>query len=47
MQFILVDSSQLGAWSVRVFKTDYQIGDNPSIEEIVDGPVDFFILEAE
>ena len=47
MQFILVDSSQLGAWSVRVFKTNYQIGDNPSIEEIVDGPVDFFILEAE
>lgn len=43
MQFILVDSSQLGAWSVRVFKTDYEVGDKPSIEEIVNDHVDFYM----
>ena len=43
MQFILVDSSQLGTWSVRVFKTDYEVGDKPSIEEIVNDHVDFYM----
>ena len=43
MQFILVDSSQLGAWSVRAFKTDYEVGDKPSIEEIVNDHVDFYM----
>lgn len=43
MQFVHIDSSQLGAWSVRVFKTDYQNGDNPSIEEVVSRPVDFYM----
>jgi hypothetical protein len=43
MQFLLVDSSQLGAWSVRVFRTDYAKGDNPSIEDIVNDQVDFYM----
>ena len=43
MQFILVDSSLLGSWSVRVFKTDYAMEDKPSIEEIVSDEVDFYM----
>ena len=43
MQFILVDSSQLGAWTVRVFKTDYQIDDKPSIDEILNDRIDFYM----
>ena len=42
MQFVLVDSSQLGAWCVRVFKKDYAIEDTPSIDKIVRGSVDFY-----
>ena len=43
MQFILVDSSQLGAWTVRVFKTDYSIDDQPSIDVILDDRIDFYM----
>lgn len=43
MQFIIVDSSQLGAWTVRVFKKEYSIEDQPSIDSIIDDRVDFYM----
>ena len=42
MQFIIVDSSQMGAWGVRVFKTDYSMEDKPSVDVIVKDSVDFY-----
>ena len=42
MQFVIVDSSQLGAWCVRVFKKDYSIDETPSVEDIVKDSVDFY-----
>ena len=42
MQFVIVDSSQLGAWGVRVFKNEYAIEEMPSIEDIVKDSVDFY-----
>lgn len=42
MQFIIVDSSQMGAWDVRVFKTDYSMEDKPSVDVIVKDSVDFY-----
>lgn len=43
MQFILVDSSQLGAWTVRVFKKEYSIDNQPSIDSIIEDRVDFYM----
>lgn len=42
MQFVIVDSSQLGAWGVRVFKKDYATDEMPAIEKIVTDSVDFY-----
>lgn len=42
MQFVIVDSSQLGAWGVRVFKKEYAIEEKPSNEDIVKDSVDFY-----
>lgn len=42
MQFIIVDSSQMGAWGVRVFETDYSMEDKPSVDVIVKDSVDFY-----
>ena len=42
LQFVIVDSSQLGAWCVRVFKKDYSIDETPSVEDIVKDSVDFY-----
>lgn len=44
MQFILVDSSCLGGWCIRVFKKKYHADDKPNIEEIVSDKVDFYCL---
>lgn len=40
---LIDDSSQLGAWTVRVFKTDYSIDDQPSIDVILDDRIDFYM----
>ena len=42
MQFIIVDPSQMGAWGVRVLKTDYSMEDKPSVDVIVKDSVDFY-----
>ena len=42
MQFVIVDSSQLGAWGVRVFKKEYTTEEKPPVEEIVKDSVDFY-----
>lgn len=42
MQFVIVDSSQLGASGVRVFKEEYAAEETPSIQEIVRDSVDFY-----
>ena len=44
MQFILVDSSCLGGWCIRVFKKEYHIEDKPSMEDVVSDKVDFYCL---
>ena len=44
MQFILVDSSCLGGWCIRVFKKEYHAEDKPTMEEVVSGEVDFYCL---
>ena len=44
MQFILVDSSCLGGWCIRVFKKEYHTEDKPTMEEVVSGEVDFYCL---
>lgn len=42
MQFVTEDASQMNAWSIRVFKTDYSMEDNPSVDVIVKDSVDFY-----
>ncbi len=42
MQFVVVDSSCLGAWGVRVFKKEYALEEKPSIDDIVNDKVDFY-----
>lgn len=44
MQFILVDSSCLGGWCIRVFKREYHADDKPTMEEVISGEVDFYCL---
>lgn len=44
MQFILIDSSCLGGWCIRVFKKEYHAEDKPTMEEVVSGEVDFYCL---
>lgn len=44
MQFVVVDSCQLGGWGIRVFKKDYPLDCNPAIDDILNGEVDFFCL---
>lgn len=44
MQFVIVDSCQLGGWGVRVFKKDYPLDYNPVIDEILNGDIDFYCL---
>ncbi len=44
MQFILIDSSCLGGWCIRVFKKKYHAEDKPTMEEVVSGEVDFYCL---
>lgn len=44
MQFVVVDSSQLGGWGIRIFKKEYSLEDTPSIENILADEVDFYCL---
>lgn len=44
MQFIVVDSTHLGGWGIRVFKKHYLPEEQPSINEIVADDVDFYCL---
>lgn len=44
MQFVVVDSCQLGGWGIRVFKKDYPLDCNPAIDDILNGEIDFFCL---
>lgn len=44
MQFILVDSSCLGGWCIRVFKKEYATEDKPDMEDVISDKVDFYCL---
>lgn len=44
MQFVVVDSSCLGGWGIRVFEKGFSIEASPSVDEIVADCVDFYCL---
>ena len=43
MQYIVSDLTQLNSDVVRVFSKIYNIQDNPSLEEIINGEVQFYL----
>ena len=44
MQFVVVDSTCLGGWCLRVFKKEYLMEFTPSVDEIVADDIDFYCL---
>lgn len=44
MQFVVVDSTCLGGWGIRVFKKEYSMVSTPSVDEIVANEIDFYCL---